>query len=72
MAEYTIEIYRNGVTSAPGPEIFYLSDWEEEYKLYTYVFVLRSEDKTMLVDTGCGDISIINEMLYNDFGGKIT
>ena len=54
--EYTIDIYRNGVTTAPGPEIFYLSAWEKEYNLYTYVFVVRSEEHTMLVDTGCGEI----------------
>lgn len=72
MAEYSIEIYRNGVTSAPGPEIFYLSEWEKEYKLYTYVFVVRNDEHTMLVDAGCGNIEIINEMLYKEFGGKIS
>jgi N-acyl homoserine lactone hydrolase len=72
MMSYTIEIYRNGITSAPGPEIFYLSDWEKEYKLYTYVFIVRNEEHTILIDTGCGDIDAINEMLYKDFGGKIS
>jgi len=70
--KYTIEIYRNGVTTAPGPEIYYLSDWEKEYNLYTYVFVVRSEELTMLVDTGCGDISLVNRMLEEEFGGRIT
>jgi len=70
--EYEIEIYRNGVTKAPGPEIYYLSDWDKEYLLCTYVFVVKGHGHTMLVDTGCGDISKINEMLLEEFKGKIT
>jgi len=69
---YEIEIYRNGFTKAPGPEIFYLNDWEKEYELFTYVYVIRGENLLMLYDTGCGDIDIINEMLFKEFKGKIT
>jgi glyoxylase-like metal-dependent hydrolase (beta-lactamase superfamily II) len=69
---YEVEIYRNGTTQAPGPEIFFLADWDKQYDLYTYRFVLRSEQHTLLVDTGCGDITPINEMLQREFGGKIT
>jgi len=70
--QYEIEIYRNGITSAPGPEIFFLSDWEKQYKLYTYVFVIKGENFLMMADTGCGDIDVINEMLFKEFKGKIT
>jgi len=38
---YEIEIYRNGFTRAPGPEMFFLSDWEKEYDLYTYIFIVK-------------------------------
>jgi len=69
---YDIEIHRNGFTKAPGPEMFFLSDWEKEYELYTYVFILRGNGHTILIDTGCGDIEIINKMLSKEFGGKIT
>jgi len=69
---YDIEIHRNGFTKAPGPEMFFLSDWEKEYKLYTYVFILRGNGHTILIDTGCGDIEIINKMLSKEFEGKIT
>lgn len=70
--QYTVEIYRNGTTQAPGPEMFYLRDWDKQYTLYNYVFVVRSREHTMLVDTGCGDITIINKMLAAEFGGKIS
>jgi glyoxylase-like metal-dependent hydrolase (beta-lactamase superfamily II) len=70
--EYTIKICRNGTTKAPGPEIFYLKDWDKEYTLVTYLFIVRGGGHTMLVDTGCGDIEPINRMLHAEFGGKIS
>lgn len=70
--EYKIQIFRNGATKAPGPEMFYLQDWDKEYTLYTYFFVLRGGGHTMLVDTGCGDIEEINRMLQKEFAGKIS
>lgn len=69
---YTIEIFKNGETSAPGPEMFYLSEWERDYSLYTYFFQIKSDDTTILLDTGCGDIDIINKMLFEEFKGKIN
>lgn len=69
---YEIEIYRNGFTKAPGPEIFYLNDWEKEYDLFTYIYIIKGDNFLMIYDTGCGDIDIINEMLLKEFKGKIT
>jgi len=69
---YSIEIFKNGKTTAPGPEMFYLSEWEKNYNLYTYFFQIKSGDKTILVDTGCGDTDIINKMLFEEFKGKIS
>ncbi|GAI85193.1 unnamed protein product, partial [marine sediment metagenome] len=66
------EIYKNGETTAPGPEIYFMKEWDKKYLLYTYVFIIRGNGKTMLVDTGCGDIEPINKMLLEEFGGTIT
>jgi glyoxylase-like metal-dependent hydrolase (beta-lactamase superfamily II) len=70
--DYTVDIYKNGSTSAPGPEMFYLSDWGKGYKLYTYVFIVKGGNHTILIDTGCGDIEVINKMLLKEFEGKIS
>jgi len=69
---YEIEIFRNGYTFAPGPEIFFLSKWNKTYKLYTYFFLLKSKEHNILIDTGCGDLKKINQMLYKEFEGKIS
>ncbi|HHT78443.1 MAG TPA: MBL fold metallo-hydrolase [Actinobacteria bacterium] len=70
--KYSIEIFKNGQTSAPGPEMFYLSEWDNSYNLHTYFFQLKSGNRTILVDTGCGDTDIINKMLFKEFKGKIS
>lgn len=66
---YRIEIFRNGIVkSLPGPNVFMLSDWTKLYELYTYVFIVKGNNKTIVVDTGCGDVSKINKInleLYN-------
>lgn len=69
---YEIKIFRNGSTKAPGPEMYFLSDWDKEYKLYTYFFIVKGEGKNILIDTGCGNIEPINKMLLEEFGGKIS
>ncbi|MGM0366774.1 MAG: N-acyl homoserine lactonase family protein [Actinomycetota bacterium] len=69
---YEVSIYKNGQTTAPGPEIFFMKDWEKKYLLYTYLFLVKGGGKTMLVDTGCGDTGPINQMLEEEFGGEVT
>ncbi|MGM0368608.1 MAG: N-acyl homoserine lactonase family protein [Actinomycetota bacterium] len=70
--EYHISIFKNGTTTAPGPEMYYLSDWEKEYTLYTYFFLVRGNGHNILIDTGCGDIEAINKMLFEEFKGKVS
>ncbi len=70
--EYNVKIFKNGSTKAPGPEMYYLSEWDKEYTLYTYFFQVKGNGHNILIDTGCGDIDAINDMLLEDFGGKIS
>lgn len=61
--QYRIEIFRNGmVKSLPGPTVFMLSDMTRLYELYTYVFIVKGNGKTIVVETGCGDVSKINRI----------
>lgn len=70
--EYEITIFKNGNTKAPGPEMFYLNDWDKEYTLYTYLFVIKGYGQTILIDTGCKEVERINKMLDRAFNGKIS
>jgi len=58
---YEIEIFRNGrIKSLPGPNIFRLSNYSKLYELYIYVFILKGKGKTIVIETGCGDVTEIN------------
>lgn len=68
--KFGIEIYRNGtVVSVPGPNVFHLWELNKFYQLYTYVFVLRGNGVTILVDTGCGDVEEINKNQIENYNG---
>ncbi|MBM3706600.1 MAG: MBL fold metallo-hydrolase [Actinobacteria bacterium] len=59
---YKIEIYRNGkVKSLPGSNVFLQSDPAKLYELYIYVFIVKGNGKTLIIETGCGDVSEINK-----------
>ncbi len=58
---YDIEIFRNGIVkSLPGPNIFRLSHYSRLYELCVYVFIIKGGGKTIVVETGCGDVTEIN------------
>ena len=60
--KFEIEIYRNGtVDKLPGPSIYYLWEFNKLYQLYTYVYILKGQGITILIDTGCGDVKEINK-----------
>ncbi|NIO20525.1 MAG: MBL fold metallo-hydrolase, partial [Candidatus Aenigmarchaeota archaeon] len=59
---YKIDILKCGRTQSPGPELFWMSDWDQTYPLNVYIYVVRGEDRTILVDTGLRDLNEINPM----------
>lgn len=69
--EYEIEIYRNRIVKPiPGPKMFFLSNWNKEYFIYNYVFVLKGNGHIILVDTGCGNVDKFNEFAIKELEGK--
>ncbi|HDY65913.1 MAG TPA: N-acyl homoserine lactonase family protein [Phycisphaerae bacterium] len=36
----------------PGPLVFYMNNWGEEIKLFSYMWLIRGDRQTVLVDTG--------------------
>jgi glyoxylase-like metal-dependent hydrolase (beta-lactamase superfamily II) len=64
---YDIEIFRNGIVkSLPGPNIFRLSHYSRLYELCIYVFIIKGNGKTIILDTGCGDVADINKRNMKD------
>lgn len=70
MAAYTIQAVKYCEQLCPGPEMYYLSAWEEWIKVYFYFWIVRGEGKTVLVDTGIRDVNDINPSVIETFGEK--
>jgi hypothetical protein len=61
--KYQVGVLKVGEVNVPGPEVFWMSDWERWLPLSINVVVIQGEGTTALVNTGAPeDLSPINEM----------
>lgn len=49
---YTIQVFKVGESRVPGPEIYYQGGLGQWFVLYFYIWLVRGEGRTILVDTG--------------------
>lgn len=49
---YTIQVLKVGESGVPGPEIYYQGAVGKWLSLYFYIWLVRGEGRTILVDTG--------------------
>ncbi|BCU71549.1 Zn-dependent hydrolase [Stygiolobus caldivivus] len=63
----TFRIFKVGEHGeVPGPEVYWMRDFDKWYKLYFYSFLIESEDGNVLVNTGLPD----DVTMRNDFLAK--
>jgi N-acyl homoserine lactone hydrolase len=67
---YNIKALKCGEKIVPGPEMFYMSKWNEYIKVFTYVWFITDGKTKILVDTGLRDVNEINKMVIPDPGEK--
>lgn len=66
-----VDVVAVGRTEIPGPELFWMSDWDQWYPLTFNVGVIRGEGRTVLVNTGGpDDLTAINARWMSIFGEK--
>lgn len=52
----SIKIYEVAyIKGAPGPQIFWMSDWNNKYKLSFQIMLIRGGEKNILINTGLTD-----------------
>jgi glyoxylase-like metal-dependent hydrolase (beta-lactamase superfamily II) len=58
---YTVQAFRAARAEVPRPEVFFMTGWGEWETLYFYVFLIRGENITALINTGPPqDLEILN------------
>ena len=71
MAAYSIKAIKYCEQSVPGPQMFYMSRWDEWMVADFLLFVLRRDDgKVVLVDTGVRDVDEIQPLVVAGAGHK--
>lgn len=71
MAIYSIKAMKHAEQSAPGAQMFYLSEWDRWVEAFFYFFILRRDDgRVTLVDTGIRDVAEINPLVTSGVGER--
>jgi N-acyl homoserine lactone hydrolase len=71
MATYGIQAVKHAEQTVPGPQLFYLSEWERWREVFFYFFILRRDDgRIALVDTGIRDVDEINPLVIGGVGQR--
>jgi glyoxylase-like metal-dependent hydrolase (beta-lactamase superfamily II) len=69
---YTIKALHYASQQVRGPQVFFQSAWDERIDFYYYVFLVRGEGVTAVVDCGTSVFAPVNEALRRDLGEQGT
>jgi len=59
---YTIQVMKMGECEVPGPEVYWMSDWDIWERLFFWAVLIRGGGKNILINTGPPrDLSMLNE-----------
>lgn len=71
MATYSIKAIKYCEQTVPGPQMFFMSRWDEWMVADFFFFILRRDDgKVMLIDTGLRDVDEIQPHVIAGVGHK--
>ena len=71
MGTYQVQVFSVGRTWIPGPELYWMSDWDQWYELSFNVVLVRGDGVTALVNTGApDDLTALNARWTSIFGDR--
>lgn len=65
---YTIKPLHYASQQVRGPQVFFQAGWDERIDFYYYVFLVRGEGTTAIIDCGTSAFAPVNELLRRDLG----
>ena len=72
---YEIQLLKMGQCDVAGPEVYWMSHWNEWVQLYFWMVVIRGNGKTAIINTGPpSDLTELNKRWSSGFGerGKLV
>lgn len=68
---YEVQVLNMGRCEVAGPEVFWMSHWNEWIELYFWMVVIRGEGRTMIINTGPpDDLTELNARWSSAFGER--
>jgi Metallo-beta-lactamase superfamily len=68
---YEIQVLKMGQSDVPGPEVYWMSHWDQWLTLYFYMVVIRGEGKIAIINTGPPqDLTEMNEQWASYAGSR--
>jgi glyoxylase-like metal-dependent hydrolase (beta-lactamase superfamily II) len=67
---YSIKALCYATQQVPGPQVYLLDRWYDWYTFNYYVFLIRGEGRTILVDCGMDDVEGFNRLLAAGLGER--
>ena len=55
MTNYKIQLLKMGQCDVAGPEVYWMSHWNDWVQLYFWMVVIRGNGKTAIINTGPPD-----------------
>lgn len=67
---YSVRVLKMGQCDVPGPEVFWMSHWDQWFTLYFFMVVIQGGGKTAIINTGPpADLGPLNEV-WKHFAGE--
>ncbi|MBV8828431.1 MAG: hypothetical protein JO108_04310, partial [Acidobacteriaceae bacterium] len=67
--KYSIQAFNAGTFWVPGPEVYWMENWNQREEMNTIIFLVRGGGENILINTGPPqDLSVLNAAWLKFFG----
>lgn len=67
--KYTVQAFNAGTFWVPGPEVYWMENWNQREEMNILIYLIRGGGKNILINTGPPqDLGIINQAWLSFFG----
>jgi glyoxylase-like metal-dependent hydrolase (beta-lactamase superfamily II) len=68
---YEVNVLKMGQCDVAGPEVYWMSHWNNWVQLYFWMVVIRGKGRTAIINTGPpADLTVLNERWSSGFGER--
>ena len=67
--KYTVQAFNAGTFWVPGPEVYWMENWNQREKMHALIYLVRGGGQNILINTGPPqDLTVINKAWVDFFG----